>query len=213
MTSNTAHLTLKRRWYSFCRTSLDTVASAPTKMRTEKAQLKSSLNFYPTCRRRVSNMSNHRHLLVPYGVLFSGESSDSWIVFLFLWSHITCNSSYEVMLSNPHLSVWFQELNEHCSRDLASRTYVDSQNTNLELHSRTCLKSKTDFPHHFFHAQTPFDRSLFECWSVWCLWYWVPVWMTLSVGPNFFLLQRVLVGETMMKSHWALGLVISLNFP
>ena len=27
------------------------------------------------------------------------------IVFLLLWSHITCDSSYEVMLSNPHLSV------------------------------------------------------------------------------------------------------------
>ena len=57
-------------------------------------------------------------------------------------------------------------MKKHCSRDLVWRTCFDSQNTNLELCTGSCVNPSC-FPCYFINAQDTFDRSLFEGWSVW----------------------------------------------
>ena len=55
-----------------------------------------------------------------------------------------CFSSFEVKLPSPKgiLSFVVKKVKKHCSRDLVWRIHVESQNTNLELCTRSCVKSK-----------------------------------------------------------------------
>ena len=86
-----------------------------------------------------------------------------------------------------------------------------SQNMSPEFGTRSCVNAKL-LSLLFFSAQGPFDKSYFECCSVWISLILRVQSGRLECRSQFFHFENVLV-RVMMKSHSVSGLVIRLNFP
>ena len=147
--------------------------------------------------------------VVPFAV-----KNNWWIVrllnrSLFFWRHITFTQQME-WSSQDHSALSFEVVVESEQTLLAAFGLKNlcrfSEYEAGTLYTLLC-KYPSCFPCFFFHAQSPFERSFLECWSV-CISLILKSGLDDSKCRSYFFCSENTLVREMMKSHSVLGLGI-----